>query len=348
MMKQITALSTLLLVIILFSMIFTVGSAQDFGSNWTGQFYSNTTWSGSPALVRVDAAINFNWGAGSPQAPQVPTDNFSVRWTGVQTFSEGTYEFIASFDDGMRVVVDGNPIINSMGAGPLQTLSTTIALTAGSHTIVVEYVEFTGNAIAQLQWRLTTAPPVGTVGPSPTPGPTNTPQPTSLPSIPAGSITGTVIKASVLNVRDAPSLGGGIINRILRGQTYRIVGRNPQATWFLLQLSNMQGWAFGYYLYIDGNEFVPPIVSFSSLTNIPGGVSDTGVVTQALAGMKMRAAPTVASEQTGRIIWGSFLPVVGKTANGLWYQVVWKGTIGWVYSPFLKQLTGDLGNVPIR
>jgi hypothetical protein len=42
------------------------------------------------------------------------------------------------------------------------------------------------------------------------------------------------------------------------------------------------------------------------------------------------------------------VPVVGRTADGFWYQIVWRGTVGWVYSEFLRVLEGNLANVPIR
>jgi len=47
---------------------------------WTGLYFNNPNLSGSPALVRQDSEINFDWGTGSPD-PSIPTDNFSVRWS---------------------------------------------------------------------------------------------------------------------------------------------------------------------------------------------------------------------------------------------------------------------------
>src|SRR6266542_2195175 len=36
------------------------------GGPWYAQFWNNTVQSGSPALVRNDASVNFNWGFGTP------------------------------------------------------------------------------------------------------------------------------------------------------------------------------------------------------------------------------------------------------------------------------------------
>lgn len=323
-----------------------VSYAQSFGANWTGQYYNNTSFSGAPAITRIDSTINFNFGTGSPLDGFVNADNFSVRWTGTQTIVAGTYTFSATANDGVRVTVDGVIVINQLGAAGLNTFTAQAVLNGDTHTVVVEFVENTGDASIQFTWTLTSGG--ATAGPSPTVGPTFTPTVTGLPAIPPGSITATVIRAAVLNVRDAPSLGGNVVGKILRGQTYRIIGRDPNARWFLLQLSGKVGWAWGYYLFVDGNEFTPPISSAASAQGLPGGVVDTGVIGQTRAAMKLRAAPTTLSDQTGRIVWGSFLPIVGRTADGGWYQVVWKNTVGWVWSNFVHIRFGDLNNVPIH
>lgn len=341
--KRLITIGMSVVLLVLLAMTASVGSAQNFGSNWTGQYYANTTFSGDPAIVAVDQAINFTYGAGSPYPGFIPADNFSVRWTGFQTIPAGSYEFIASAQDGVRVTVDGQVFINQLDAGgSFQTFSAVGNLVGDQHLIVVEFVARTGNAAIQFQWRQTAAAPADTT-PEATPRPTATP----LPAIPAGALRATVIRASVLNVRAAPSLGGDRVGQILRGQTYAVVGRNEDARWFLLQLSGFQAWAYGYYLFIDGNEFNAPVTSAVAVFGLPAGVTDTGVLAQTRAVMRLRAEPTTLSAQTGRVTWGAFVPVIGKTADGTWYQVVWRGTIGWLWSGYLRVTQGDMANVPV-
>lgn len=342
------------LILFLIALLFTIGFglttqvnlsfAQDFGSDWTGQYYNNNSFSGSPAITRIDSSINFNFGEDSPIDGFIDEDNFSIRWTGTQTIAAGTYIFTATADDGVKVTVDGTVIIDQLGSGGLNTFQSTVALSGDSHTITVEYVEQTGEAQISFSWQLSTT---ATAGPTATQGPTLTPSNTALPPIPPGAITATVIRAAVLNVRDAPSLGGNVIGRVLRGQTYQIIGRDGNARWFLIQLSGKVGWVWGYYIFVDGNEFSVPVSSAASASGLPDGVTDTGVIGQTRAGMKLRGAPTTLSDQTGRITWGAFLPIVGRTADNTWYQVVWKGTVGWVWSNFVPIRFGDLNNVPV-
>lgn len=343
--RLILPMLVLLLTTVLGVSVFT-SSAQSFGTSWTGNYYNNTAFSGAPVITRVDAKIEFNFGPNSPVPGFIGTTNYSIAWSGVQLFTAGTYRFTASADDGVRVRVDGNTVIDALApTGNVQTVTADVLLTDGSHVINVDYIQNTGNGVIQFYW----IPSTGiATGPTATVGPTLTPTNTSLPPIPAGALRATVIKAGVLNVRDAPSLGGNRVGRILRGQTYQVVGRNENATWFLIQLAGKQGWAWGYYLFIDGNEFNAPVVSGLSALGLPPGVTDTGVLAVVQAGLRLRAAPTVASEQTGRIVWGSFVPVVGRTAASDWLQIVWKGTVGWVAAGFLEIRQGDLSAVPVR
>ncbi len=74
---------------------------------WLGQYYGNSDLLGTPLLVRVDPAIRFNWGAGSPAPGVIPADFFSVRWTRSQWFDAGQVRFVARMDDGVRVWLDG-------------------------------------------------------------------------------------------------------------------------------------------------------------------------------------------------------------------------------------------------
>ncbi|MEL6525873.1 MAG: SH3 domain-containing protein [Chloroflexota bacterium] len=320
-----------------------VVQAQDFGSNWLATYYTNTSLAepaaNSEALI---AQVNFNYGTGGPARISGTVDNFSVRWQGLQNFAtSGLYRFTAVADDGIRVSIDGTNIINNfVNNGGVTTTTADVNVTAGDRDIVIEYVEFTGNATVQVFWQ-----PINAEGG--TAGPTATPGPTALPAIPAGALTATVIRAAVLNTRDAPSLGSNVIGRILRGETYAVIGRNEDATWFILQLGGYEAWVYGYYLFVNGNEFNAPIRTAVSVFGIPPGFNDTGVIVQTRATMRLRAEPNVTSMQTGRITWGALLPVSGRTAAGDWYQVLWKGTVGWVFTGFLEITEGEYENIPI-
>jgi Glycosyl hydrolases family 31/PA14 domain/Domain of unknown function (DUF5110) len=118
-------------------------------------YFDNEDLSGSPALSRTDANIDFNWGNGSPGGT-VGIDHFSVRWTGNITVpaAVGDITLAATSDDGVRVWVNGQLCIGNWGANNSSTTESAVALKAGqSYQLRVEFLELTGNAIMSLKWR---------------------------------------------------------------------------------------------------------------------------------------------------------------------------------------------------
>ena len=123
------------------------------GAGWRGEYFNNKHLEGWRALVRDDRAIDFDWGYGSPD-PAVDPDNFSVRWKHTLGFEAGTYRFLASTDDGVRVWVDGTRVIDAWEDQKLpNTYTGDLALAAGQHEIVVEYYEHGGEASAHVWWK---------------------------------------------------------------------------------------------------------------------------------------------------------------------------------------------------
>jgi hypothetical protein len=122
------------------------------GAGWLGEYFANPNLTGQPALRRTDAAIDFAWGTGSP-ASGFPADNFSVRWTRSSGFTAGTYRFLTSTDDGVRLWVDDRLVIDAWVNQSLPNTHTgTLALTAGLHNVRVEYYQAGGQAHAHVWW----------------------------------------------------------------------------------------------------------------------------------------------------------------------------------------------------
>lgn len=116
---------------------------------FAAEYFANPTLNGTPAVTRQVAAVDFDWGqTGSPD-PAIPADNFSARWTRTTTYEAGRCRFTITGDDGIRLLVDGNQVIDGWHDQWPTTYTAEVDLTAGTHTIVVEYYERTGGAIAR-------------------------------------------------------------------------------------------------------------------------------------------------------------------------------------------------------
>ena len=117
---------------------------------FAAEYFDNSSLSGEPVLTRSDAAIDFDWGAGAPSFA-VPFDRFSTRWTRTKAYSAGTYRFTVTGDDGIRVLVDGTPVVDGWAYQAPTTYTADVPLPEGEHTVVVEYFEHTGRRGRQVQ-----------------------------------------------------------------------------------------------------------------------------------------------------------------------------------------------------
>jgi uncharacterized repeat protein (TIGR03806 family) len=124
-----------------------------YWSNTTSAAFTNIGFSVPPTLVRTDAVVNFNWGTGSPD-PTISTDNFVVLWTGcVQPQFNEAYTFYISSDDGERLWVNNQLLINQWVDHGAAESSGSITLKAQQlYNLRMEYYEHAGNASASLSW----------------------------------------------------------------------------------------------------------------------------------------------------------------------------------------------------
>ncbi|HTO93161.1 MAG TPA: glycoside hydrolase family 3 C-terminal domain-containing protein, partial [Bacteroidota bacterium] len=116
-----------------------------------GEYFANQEFKGTPALTRIDAGVNFDWGGGAPD-PSLPPDHFSVRWTGTLVPEEsGEFQISIRSDDGSRLYVNGELYIDNWGLHAGVTKSRAITLLEGTPVeIRLEYFENDGGALVEL------------------------------------------------------------------------------------------------------------------------------------------------------------------------------------------------------
>lgn len=128
------------------------------GEGLLGEYYNDINFAGT-LLQRVDPTVNFDWALGSPD-PSMGTNDFSIRWTGfVNPAFTQTYTFYTVTDDGVRLWVNNQLVIDYWIPQAAIERSGTIALTAGTlASIRMEVFEEAGEAVAQLSWSSTGQP----------------------------------------------------------------------------------------------------------------------------------------------------------------------------------------------
>lgn len=293
-------------------------------TQWRGEYYNNKNLSGTPALVRNDAHIDFNWGNGSP-ATGIDADKFSVRWTRTIYFTPGRYRFTANTDDGVRVWVNNQQIINAWYDHQGQDISGEIDLPAGNAVVKMEYYENGGGARARLTRTQISSLPV------------TTPQPIAVG-------TGTAISTR-LNVRQGPGVQYAIITQTVYGETFSLVGyRNAEATWVKVMTANGTiGWSYAGLMQTS-----LPVANLT-VTNDPGSVSPVPTVqpttpmptgatarVQALY-LNVRQGPGMNYDIITVVSRNQVLPLAGvRSIGSYWVKIVLpNGTQGWVGSGYV-------------
>jgi RHS repeat-associated protein len=128
-------------------------TASGYGDQGLQAEYYNSLDFTSPALTRTDSTVNFDWGGGSPAAG-VGVDNFTTRWTGFVTpLYTQTYTFYTVTDDGVRLWVNGQLVIDKWIDQAPTEWSGQITLEANKrYSIKMEFYERGGGAMARLYW----------------------------------------------------------------------------------------------------------------------------------------------------------------------------------------------------
>ena len=116
-------------------------------------------------LVRNDPSIDFNWGRGSPQPGVVNADNFSVRWTRTLDLPAAVYRFSTTVDDGVRLYVNNQLVIDQWRTGPAATFQSGDLRLSGRTSLKVEYFDALEEARIQVVYaRVDNPPPASMAG----------------------------------------------------------------------------------------------------------------------------------------------------------------------------------------
>ncbi len=127
------------------------------GTGLLAQYYSNTPSSApfpaTATITKTEPTVNFTWGSGGPSG--ISTDSFKVRFSGqLQTVAQGSYTFYVTSDDGLRLWVNNQLMIDKWVDKSASEDSASITLAGCTkNNIKLEYYENRGDAVCILKWK---------------------------------------------------------------------------------------------------------------------------------------------------------------------------------------------------
>lgn len=130
-----------------------------------GLYFNEINLSGTPVIKRIDEKIQMDWAGSSPTETDIAqgiltpdkkinNDYFSIRWTGqLAAPKTGKYKLGIISDDGCRLFVDGEKIVEEWNNHPMAPFMSEINLEEGKiYQITIEYYEATGDAGVHFVW----------------------------------------------------------------------------------------------------------------------------------------------------------------------------------------------------
>ncbi|MBR30258.1 MAG: hypothetical protein CMN77_03015 [Spirochaetaceae bacterium] len=128
-----------------------VREEEGIQESWQAEYFKGRNFEQSK-LKRSEAFIDHDFNKSSA-APSVPRENFSARWTGrLKIKTPGEYTFYTTSDDGVRLYINGQLIIDEWrGMAPTEH-SGTVQLQSDAD-VLLEYFQGGGGASIQLEWQ---------------------------------------------------------------------------------------------------------------------------------------------------------------------------------------------------
>lgn len=119
-----------------------------------GSYFDSLTPGGTPAATRIDSEVDFNWDMDSPIPGTINDEDFSVSWEGIVVPPvTGTYEFCTNSDDGVKLRVNDDLIIDKWIDQAVEEWCGTIELKAHKPVpISLEFYDTLEEAVVQLRW----------------------------------------------------------------------------------------------------------------------------------------------------------------------------------------------------
>ena len=127
---------------------------DDSGPGLRAEYFDNADCAGTPVSAQVEPRIFLELIGGTPD-PRLNKDLFSIRWAGRFTPPVAhDYELALCSDDGSRLWIDGQLVIDHWGPHSLATKTGSIRLEGGrTYEIRAEYCELGGDATMILGWK---------------------------------------------------------------------------------------------------------------------------------------------------------------------------------------------------
>lgn len=122
------------------------------------EYFNNTSFKGEPFFTKVDQITNSDLVRGAKIPELKDLEKYSIRWSGkISVPQTGEYNFKVTGDDGYRLSINSNEIVNDWAEHDMTTKNGQIYLEKGkSYDFKLEYFQISGKSRIYVSWQLLT------------------------------------------------------------------------------------------------------------------------------------------------------------------------------------------------
>ncbi|NDJ77210.1 MAG: SH3 domain-containing protein, partial [Chloroflexi bacterium] len=164
-----------------------------------------------------------------------------------------------------------------------------------------------------------------------------------------------VINTGALNLRSGPGREYSSLGALAGGEETFIIGRNLDASWWLLDTRLGPGWASAVFVIARGDISTVPVVQpGEAVAPSPGQqggeapVPEIGEPTAVVStgALNVRSGPSSAFPSIGVVYGTETMPIVGQSPDRGWWKVDTRYGMGWVSKAHII-VDGDTTFVPV-
>jgi hypothetical protein len=211
---------------------------------WVAAYYANPHLSEPFQFKRNEPSATRTFGMDPPRE-DLPADNFSVRWESIQPLDDGLYQMRVRADDGVRVYLNGNRVIDQWHTATGAIYTHDFAIPKGEYRFTVEYYDSGGLGFVEFNLVVLDNRPIDQLYTLPAASPASAP---AASVAPVGPPTGYVITAGdALSVRSGPGRSFDRLAVIPYEGQADVLGRDAQNSWWQVEYNGVVGWVSSRY-----------------------------------------------------------------------------------------------------
>jgi N-acetylmuramoyl-L-alanine amidase len=157
------------------------------------------------------------------------------------------------------------------------------------------------------------------------------------PPAPLGDVNVVVPLGDLVNVRSGPGVRYSIVGQLAQEQSAPVTGKSEDEQWWQIVFQGQPGWVAIDFVQVTGDPTAVPAVAVPVLTE---AIVPRGDI------VNVRSGPGTEYPVNARLRQFQSALIVGKSADGLWWQVRVGALAGWLSARYVRTV-GDTSSVPV-